>query len=101
MKRLVILATFFLFAFSIFANSEEMHPNYELALKNKEYLNTKTYRDVPYFPVRKGDLFTTEKRVREIAEMIISCLKNRCIFVGVDCNYTFRRAYATKMLNST
>jgi hypothetical protein len=37
--------------------------------KNKEYLSTKTYNNLPYFPVRKGDLFTTEKRVREIAEM--------------------------------
>lgn len=37
--------------------------------KNKTYLNTKTYKDVPYFPVKKGDVFTTEKRVKEITEM--------------------------------
>lgn len=37
--------------------------------KNKEYLHTKTYNNVPYFPVKKGDVFTTEKRVKEFIEM--------------------------------
>lgn len=36
--------------------------------KNKEYLNTKTY-NFPYYPARKGDIFTTEKRVKEFIEM--------------------------------
>ena len=46
-------------------------PNYTVdgEGKNKEYLNTKTYNNMTYFPVRKGDIFTTEKRVREITEM--------------------------------
>ncbi len=62
--------------------------------KNKEYLNTKTYR-VPYFPVRKGDLFTTEKRVKEFIEMqkhatnkVVSVIYNlsdgNCIVVLAD-----------------
>lgn len=36
--------------------------------KNKEYQNTKTYK-FPYFPVKKGDVFVTEKRVDEFAEL--------------------------------
>ena len=46
-------------------------PNYTVdgEGKNKEYQNTKTYNNMTYFPVRKGDVFTTEKRVREITEM--------------------------------
>lgn len=34
----------------------------------KEYLNTKTYK-FPYFPVKKGDVFVTEKRVEEFVEL--------------------------------
>jgi hypothetical protein len=37
-------------------------------VKNKEYLNTKTY-NFPYYPAKKGDVFTTEKRVKEFIEM--------------------------------
>ena len=37
--------------------------------KNKGYLNTKTWNTMTYFPVKKGDLFTTEKRVEDITEM--------------------------------
>ncbi len=36
--------------------------------KNIEYLHTKTY-NFPYYPARKGDIFTTEKRVKEFIEM--------------------------------
>lgn len=34
----------------------------------KEYQNTKTYK-FPYFPVKKGDIFVTEKRVQEFVEL--------------------------------
>ncbi len=36
--------------------------------KNKEYKNTKTW-PFPYYPAKKGDVFTTEKRVKEFIEM--------------------------------
>lgn len=36
--------------------------------KNKTYLHTKTY-PFPYYPAKKGDVFTGEKRVKEFIEM--------------------------------
>lgn len=36
--------------------------------KNKTYLHTKTY-PFPYYPAKKGDVFTGEKRVKEFVEM--------------------------------
>jgi len=37
--------------------------------KTKVYKNTKTHKIFPYFPVRKGDLFTGEKRITDFLEM--------------------------------
>jgi hypothetical protein len=34
----------------------------------EKYLNTKTYK-FPYFPIKKGDVFVTEKRVDEFVEL--------------------------------
>ncbi len=36
--------------------------------KNETYLHTKTY-PFPYYPAKKGDVFTGEKRVKEFVDM--------------------------------
>lgn len=49
----------------------------------KEYLHTKTYR-FPYYPAKKGDRFTGEKRVQDFVEMQNH---STCKVVAVRYNY--------------
>jgi len=52
--------------------------------KNKTYLRTKTY-PFPYYPAKKGDIFTGEKRVKGFVEM-----QKQSISKVVSVRYNYR-----------